>query len=258
MKSDLASVQNEGVKTLTAKKIFFGHASVGNNIIDGIRDVIVDDQRLQSVNIVKLSSGYSINGPGIYHDKNGKNGYPRIKIDAFKKRIENGLGENVDIAFFKLCYVDINKETDVKEIFNYYSETMDNLKKTFPSVTFVHVTTPLYAHAWGLKGFIKNLLRGDPSNIKRNKYNELLRNKYEGNDPIYDLAALESTLPDGKRASFTHEGEEFYALAKQYTYDGGHLNETGRYLAARELLRVLSEISLKQDRHNYTARARNK
>ena len=86
-----------------------------------------------------------------------------------------------------------------------------------------------------------NLIYGDIPNVKRNEYNALLKSEYEGKDPILDLAAVESTYPDGKRESFEHDGKVVYALIPGYTYDGGHLNEIGRYRAANELLKVLSE-----------------
>jgi hypothetical protein len=70
----------------------------------------------------------------------------------------------------------------------------------------------------------------------------LLIDKYKNVDPIYDLAKIESLYPDSGRSSFRHKGKKYFSLARQYTYDGGHLNETGRYLVAKELLKVLSEI----------------
>jgi hypothetical protein len=95
-----------------------------------------------------------------------------------------------------------------------------------------------------MKGFIKNIIRGDVSNVKRNEYNKMIINKYQGVDPIYDLAAIESRLPDGKRTLFKYKGQIYASLATEYTYDGGHLNKTGRYLAAKELLKILTEISM--------------
>ena len=35
---------------------------------------------------------------------------------------------------------------------------------------------------------------------------------------------------------------KYYSMIKDYTYDSGHLNERGSYLAALELVRILSNI----------------
>jgi hypothetical protein len=85
------------------------------------------------------------------------------------------------------------------------------------------------------------MLKPDSHNIKRNEYNQMLISKYQGIDPIFDLAKVESTLPNGQRTTFKFGDKSYYALANQYTSDGGHLNEIGRYYAAKELLKVLSE-----------------
>ena len=72
------------------------------------------------------------------------------------------------------------------------------------------------------------------NNINRNQFNEILRKEYEGKAPIFDLAKIESTYPDGKTS---------YSMVPDYTYDGGHLNETGRKKAAEQLLVLLANIS---------------
>jgi hypothetical protein len=243
---DMAIVRDEGIKALASKKIFFGHASIGYNIINGIEGIKSNNNRFNKIHVQELKDIIDVSDkPGIYHAKNGKNGYPKSKIDAFKSVLkEKGLGNKLDIAFFKFCYVDIHKDSDIQGIFDYYVETIESLKKEFPRLKIVHITVPLYAHAWRMKGFIKNLIKGDISNVKRNQFNELLRDKYRGVDPIYDLARIESTYPDSTRSSFKFKSETYYSLAKQYTYDGGHLNEIGKYYAAKELLRVLAGISV--------------
>ncbi len=57
---------------------------------------------------------------------------------------------------------------------------------------------------------------------------------------IFDLSKVESTYLDGSRESFEKDDGTYYALSPDYTYDGGHLNELGRKLAAKELIRVLA------------------
>ncbi len=96
----------------------------------------------------------------------------------------------------------------------------------------------------GLKTSLKKLLgQGEPdkaANIKREAFNAHLREKY--GKLVFDLAALESTLPNGQRTSFVEDGKTYYALDPSYSDDGGHLNATGRRIVAAGLLRFLAEL----------------
>lgn len=91
-----------------------------------------------------------------------------------------------------------------------------------------------------LNRLLGRLIWGDVSNLKRSAYNEKLRAAYAG-EPIFDLAAAESTRPDGSREIFRYQGQEGYALFPAYTTDGGHLSPLGKRVAARALIRVLAE-----------------
>jgi hypothetical protein len=54
---------------------------------------------------------------------------------------------------------------------------------------------------------------------------------------------VESTYPDGRRETCAHKGKTCYSLVPEYTYDGGHLNETGRKKAAEQLLILLAKLN---------------
>jgi hypothetical protein len=178
MNKELSLIQNENIDALQNKRVFFGHASVGYNIISGVENIKANNDRFSKIRINDLKNNNEIAEGGIYHSVIGKNGFPKSKTDGFKKVLqENGLGNRLDIAFFKYCYVDFDKDSNVGEIFDYYSKNIADIKKEFPNLKIVHVTTPLYAHAWGIKGFIKNLLSGDVANIKRNEFNRLIIEK---------------------------------------------------------------------------------
>jgi len=262
MEIDVNLITDKDIETLTTQNIFFGHMSVGYNIIDGIENIRTASKRFSKIHMQELREGESANNPGLYHAKVGNNGFPKKKCDSFKTRLtEDRFGSKTNIAFFKFCYVDFRDNTDIIKIFNYYTETTNYLKKEFPNLTIVHVTVPLQIHSWGIQGMIeniikgnlgnirngigcfkRNLIKGDIANIKRNEFNEMLVNTYNNIDPIYDLAKVESTLPDGERVTFRHKGAVYFSLAKEYTSDGGHLNESGSFCAARELLTTLADI----------------
>jgi hypothetical protein len=241
------SSQSDGAVTggmlqkVAGKRIYFGHQSVGLNIIDGISDILKEHQGVE-LKIAKTTDPSALNSPVFAHSMVGENEDPVSKINDFVHSMDNGIGGKAEIAFFKFCYVDITKNTDVEEIFTAYKTAMQRLKDKYPNTQFVHLTAPLSLSAPSLKGWIKGVLGREDNNIKKHVFNEMLRREYEGRDPLFDLAAIESTYPDGSRASFTSNGTTYYSLVPHYTSDSGHLNETGRKIMAAQLLKFLSKL----------------
>ena len=87
-------------KKLGEKKIFFGHQSVGNNIIKGIKDILKDNPNID-FNIMEISEPVELKEGVFAHTNNlGKNEDPQSKITAFANYLENGMGNNTDLAFF--------------------------------------------------------------------------------------------------------------------------------------------------------------
>jgi len=243
MENKIIKFEDTLLTNLKSKKILFGHASVGLNILKGLNDVINANPELHDLKVYEIVESTEVKLPGIYHFINRQNGFPKIKCDNFFNFLEKeNLGTKFDIVFFKFCYVDFEKNTNVNEIFEYYKNTINEIKKEFPNLKIVHVTVPLYAYGFSFKSKMKNIILADYANIQRNRFNDLLRNAYKNNNTLYDLAAVESTYPNGQREIFTYKDEKFFALIKKYTYDGGHLNEVGSLLAAKELLKILVDI----------------
>jgi hypothetical protein len=239
----LNDISDKAIESFSRKKIFFGHASVGQNIVQGMKDIVATDPRFGKIRIVDFSEAMGVEGAGFYHAMNGENGFPKTKCNAFLNLLEKGrLGDRLDAGLFKFCYVDIDRDSNVQEIFDLYVATVEEARKEFPKLRIVHVTIPLYVHPSGVKGFVRDILRPDMANVNRNRFNELLRERYSGSDPIYDLARVEYEMGQGKTSGFTYRGKAYHSLAERYTDDGGHLNETGRFRAAKELIRILSEI----------------
>ena len=230
---------------LSQKKIFFGHQSVGFNIIDGIKDIMKEYPQIR-LNIIETADPADINSGIFAHSRVGKNMDPKSKINDFVGLMNKGLGNKVDYAALKFCYIDINPDTDVGILFNEYHAAMTSLKEKYTDVTIVHFTSPLTTIQTGPKAWIKKIIgrtiSGIDDNIKRNEYNELLLKKYEGEEPVFDLAKIESTLPNGTRSSFVKNGKTYYSLAPQYTNDGGHLNEPGRKIVAEQFLVFLANL----------------
>ena len=69
-----------------------------------------------------------------------------------------------------------------------------------------------------------------------------MRKEYEGKAAFFDLARIESTFRDGRRASYSRDGRTYDCLVPEYTYDGGHLNDLGRKILAEQLLIFLANL----------------
>ena len=230
------------LRAVGEKRIFFGHQSVGANILDGLRDLA----REHGTTLAIREANGTGDGPAIVDARVGENTRPRTKIQAFARMMDEGWAARSDVAFFKFCYVDIDAETDVQALFDEYVRTLADLKRRHPGVTWVHVTVPLTVTQTGLKGWLKNALGkgawGERENVRRHQFNELLRARFAGKEPIFDLAQVESTTPDGKPHGFERDGRIYPSLVPAYSYDGEHLNETGRKRAAAALVQLLASI----------------
>jgi hypothetical protein len=240
----------DDLKIIGSKRIYFGHQSVGNNLLDGVRDIqsACGDTSVRLINLAEIQD---VTGPFFAESTVGRNKEPFSKCTAFAEAVERFSEVPLDIAFMKFCYVDFTSNTNVNHVFDAYCVMVDSLKTAMPHTTLIHVSVPLLNQTVGWKRFLKSMIgRADEregANLQRARYNRLLASRFS-NDPIFDLARVESTLPDGTRNATEVNGEAVYYLLGDFTDDGGHLNGRGRVEAAREMLRVLA-IAARRDRH---------
>jgi hypothetical protein len=230
----------DDLKTIAQERIYFGHQSVGKNVLDGLREL--SGAAGVPLRIAEVPRAADLQGPGVGHIFVPENGDPLRKLANFRRSL--GAGSQADIALVKFCYVDINADTDMRGLFDQYRSTIDELRKANPRTTFVHVTLPLTTVQTGPKAWAKRLLGRAPygtiENVKREQYNALLRRTYAGREPIFDLARVESIATDGTQATVQWDGVVAPAMVPQYTDDGGHLNHAGRLRAAKEFVAVLA------------------
>ena len=241
--SELKAVSQEQWDSLANKKIYFGHQSVGYNIIDGIKDIIKEIPEIE-LNIVERKDANSFDYPIFAHSTVGKNREPLTKLNDFRNIIEKGVGDKVDYAFIKFCYIDIEQGTDLDGLFEHYLNTFSSLKKQYPNIKFIHFTIPLQQANSRFKVILKKLvgkpLVGEGKNIKRNIFNQKLVDKYSDKGMVFDLARFESTYTDGKRQFFKSGKQRYFSLVPEYTDDGGHLNVNGRKIIAGQLMKFLA------------------
>ena len=232
---------------LTRKTIYFGHMSVGLNIIDGVRDVLSENPNM-SLNINELKDSLSMSLDGFYHAPLGYNSEPMEKIHSFQSQMMD-LETTPDIAFMKFCYVDFYAGTDVDRIFGAYQAMVTELENKFPDTIFMHCTVPLKTKPLTSKRKVKELVKkclGKSTliddNWTRDKFSNLINKTYQP-ETIIDLAQFESTTSDGTRFFRTKNGEKIPFLYDKFSSDGGHLNETGRKHVAEQLLIHLANCS---------------
>lgn len=233
------------MNAFNGKTIFFGHQSVGDNIVNGLIGLQEKDPSLDFA-LREIKGPEDVRDPAFYHGRIGTNGAPITKNEAFVHVLRQGLGDTIDCAFFKYCYVDVVAGTDVANLFSHYKTDMQQLRRQFPSVCFIHVTVPLTVVQSGPRVLVKKIIGrrigGYEDNIRRNEYNNLVREAYKGHEPIFDLAEVQSTRPDGSRCTFSHRGREFFSLVPEYASDGRHLSTYGGEIVARHLALLLQAL----------------
>jgi len=222
---------------LTQRRVFFGHQSVGKNLLDGLTELGV--QAAQPLRVVPWKDASTLDTPGIVEVAIGQNENPESKLEHFQRVVNEGVGGRADIAFFKFCYIDFKPNTDVDRLWSRYEKTLRELAEKHPRTRFVHVTVPLTVVQTGAKAWLKTLLGrpvyGVEENIVRHRFNEKLRAAYGPSGNVFDLAKSESSGHGGALARFEKDGQFIPYLMPAYTDDGEHLNAAGRAKVAREL-----------------------
>ena len=223
-------------------RVYFGHKSVGANMLDGLRQIAVEEG-IDAIHLVELDREPTPSSAFFAHSKVGKNKDPQSKMVEFAERIRGGLPTEPDIAFMKFCYVDFMPDTDASDLFTHYRSMMSRLGEEHPHVRFLHSTVPLKTRTPRIKDRMR-LLFGmpvweDDANAKRHVFNQLIRETYDS-DLIIDVAREESTRLDGTRQQYTKNGRTYYSLVPTYTTDGGHLNDVGKRKVAAEMVRVIA------------------
>lgn len=217
-------------RQLTDKPIYFGHQSVGNNILQGLQD-LASERGVPLFAPREYRGETSLQSPGLYHAKIGRNTSPLSKIDDFVAQVEKGAGDRAHIACFKFCYIDIVANTDLNAVFDRYRLAMKRLRENFRKTSFAHITVPLTVIDTNIPARLRRILgrpdRSIADNLARNRFNDMMRNEYKS-EPIFDLAELESSASGARRSIYNSGQGKIFYLTPEYSDDGRHLNPAGR------------------------------
>jgi hypothetical protein len=254
IQSNVASAITTANLTAVARtRMFFGYQSVGMNVLDAVPAVYAD----HGVSAPPVEQGRAEPGPdgGFIAYKSIDEGVVdagKTALRDFDRAMRAGMGRQVDVALMNLCWGDVFSDTDVDALFARYRDTMAALERDFPNVTFIHVTVPLTTEPGlftELKTWVKTHIGrrdvfGQRANVLRERLNALIRGEYAGRH-LFDLAAIESTKPDGTRVSGHYDNQGYFALYDGYASDVASLNAVGAKIAATAFLEAIAQASRK-------------
>jgi hypothetical protein len=223
--------QPQSVFDAVAKlRIYFTHASVGDNILEGCANLNKTNPGQYPLiqSSVKSNPPASTKPGTIYEYQRGNPDWSE-KIKIFESAVNSGWHDpKVDVAMNKFCYIDPSADWKV------YTSSMAALETKYPNTRFIYWTMPL-------------TVDDDVDAVNRAQFNSNLRKWIAGqnNKTLFDLADLESWTPDGKNQTFTANGNTYERMVPAYSSDGGHLNNVGEQRAATGLYSLFGKISAK-------------
>lgn len=229
-------------RAVARRPVYFGHQSVGEDITAGLS--ALNDEFDLGLRIVQTRVPSAVAQPAFVHFHAGRNQDPAsknadlLKILAARPRPDHAL------VLLKYCYVDVDQSTNVAAVFASYMAMVETIRARYPDVTIIHATVPLTTVETATKARVKRLLGRHTSRedaLARQRYNALMRVAFAGREPLFDIARLEAGRGDGGRSTYALGDQQIEVLSDENTRDGGHLNQHGQRLVARELLNLLAK-----------------
>ncbi|MBI2892651.1 MAG: hypothetical protein HYY06_03805 [Deltaproteobacteria bacterium] len=200
------------IAALAKRRVFWGHQSVGANVLEGARALGFD--------FAEVSRGSDYARVAWGEAGVEENGDPERKIASFGAYLEDqGIGRRVEAAGFKFCWIDFEEDTDVADLLGDYEEKMGELARSHPRVRFLHVTPPLTTDE-------------PEKNLVRWRYGREMIRRFANRGVVLDLASVISTGADGRAC----ESRRARRLCPAWSSDNGHLNDEGSRRAAKAFL----------------------
>ena len=237
------------------RRLFFGHQSVGAQVLTGIGELASDLGRPDPVEVHlpadpipptggMVSDAYvGLNGDGFTKTRGDHTVGEPTAEPSFAQRIVE-LQDDIDTAVLKFCYADLRPGSTHYAIgpytptmlFNEYKTTFAGLEAAFPHITFIYATETI------VNVDDEDSING--ANALRMQFNQLIRAEYGDTGRLWDIALAESTDPDGDRY-IDGDGSEYLYIG----YASGDLEHIsgvdgiGRKAAATPLVLILADIA---------------
>ncbi|MCC7540592.1 MAG: SGNH/GDSL hydrolase family protein [Deltaproteobacteria bacterium] len=207
----LSAAQREQLKQ---RRIFWGHQSVGANVMDGTKAL--------GFPFAQVRSGSDFETVRWGEAAVAENGDPERKIRSFDAFIAGrGMGARVEAASFKFCWIDFEDTTDVTALLNRYDAQIRRTQERNPNLRILHVTPPLTTDEPEL-------------NAIRWRYGRDLITRYSEDGLVFDLAELMATQANG--AFCWADGAPRLCDEWAPEGDNGHLNARGSQRAGKAFL----------------------
>jgi hypothetical protein len=250
---DPATLKGTEIAAAAALKVYFEHASVGQNISDdppyamggdtlpsGLSALKALNPRYSSGRVSWVSNPYAENSSdpswfdthvGLGDNFRGNPG-SSIKLSFFQTSMST-IAAKVNVATFKLCWIDSPfPSNNAISYFNSARTTMEALETAYPMVKFVWWTIPITTLAYGDSLAVRG---------QRQSFNTLVRHYCSASGKwLLDVADLESHDDSGNPLV---DGSGNELLIPSYSTDGGHLSASGRLKVAKSYWRLLAEIA---------------
>ena len=247
----IADVPQQHWQALAGKKILFAHKELGDQIVAGLQELL-PQVGLAELQVVSFDQSKDAPAGFIAHGHVGRCVHPQTKIDGFVQLLDDGSSPKADIAVLKFCFSDVRAETDLDLAISQYRQMVDQLRRSHPAVTIMHVTVPLCTRPGCLRRACREAAKrlvGRPSiwhdNLARQTFNTFLKDTYSQLDPLFDLALVESCTSDGRRCYAFADGHKVYLLAGEHAEPTGvgTLNQDGSRWVAEQFLIALVQAA---------------
>jgi hypothetical protein len=244
---DFDRIPDEYIQKAAQLRLFLRHASVGQNLYDGLRCLANNfpdrrpnfcDRRLPPEQVL-FDPKYNPNNWTFELHAPPPNPNPiwMEKVKGFIGRVNNPQpGEDFDAVALTFDYVDLQDNANMDEdFFNPASgrpgyQDIEALMAAHPDKTFVWWTS--------------NLARGIGTPDSQN-FNDRLRAYVAANGGVlFDMADIESHAPDGSPC-VDNAGRNIPAICQDYTNEkqAGHLNALGSQRAAKTMWVLMARLA---------------
>lgn len=233
-----AATLHDALAKIATKRIFFDHASIGQQTLDALKTLAVE----QGVTFTWQQydgNDAVFNGGPIFASMpyiTATNTHPIDKISDFAISA-NQIGSRADLMMMKLCFTDFSypssgtaTQKDPARIESTYQSTLALLMSTYPTVKFLHMTAPVtrppnYA----------------ADNIDRNTYSNWVRVTYPASN-VFDVQLHESTNANGTREMDTANNLPQLSADWADPDDNAHLSAAGARMIATQLALKLAGL----------------
>lgn len=236
------------LRAFAQSRIFFGHQSVGSNILDGITGLYAAAET--SGPLVVESADATGSGPSLVHTHVGTNADPYSKIDDFAAMTDGLDADWSGFLVLKLCFADVHAATDIDAVLSRYNDHLSETARRLPRATIMPTTVPITVDR-GWKGKLNTLRRRDvhfrpADNVARHRYNESIRLRYRSTGRLFDIAQAQAGEFGGAARLRRSAGLPYAVLRADFAFDAGHLNTLGARAVASEFIRVIAANSPRQ------------